>query len=88
MTAYANPPTIFEKTLKWSEKPLVHAVEGSEIFEIWKFEDAVYSDEHPSLPYISDRFPIAGFGQISVTLLDVEYESFDKNLSVDDAVLL
>ncbi len=84
---YANSPTIIEKTLNWSEKPVIHAIEGSPSFEIWKFTDAVYSDDHPSLPYFLERFPVDGYGQVKVTLVDARYELFDKTISVDDAIL-
>ncbi len=86
-TAFATPPTTIKKTLSWEEKPVIHSAEGSESFEIWQFEGAVYDADHPSLPYFSERFPVNSNGRLSVEIVNVQYEAFDKTPSPDDAVL-
>lgn len=87
MLAYGNNPTIIEKTINWDSDPVIHSVEGSPSFEIWKFDGAVYDDEHPSLPIFSERFVLDNYSDINVNLIDAQYEPFDKKASSDDAFL-
>ena len=84
---YGNNPTLIEKTLKWDTEPVFHTVEDVQLFEIWKFEGAVYDDQHPSLPIFSERFAINNYADIKVTLIDAEYEPFNKKASPDDSFL-
>lgn len=86
-TTFANLPTTITRTLEWSAKPLVHKFDGVEKFTIQHFDNAVYNETHPSLPYYSERFSVNSPGTVNVELLDAQYEAFEKEASPDDALL-
>jgi hypothetical protein len=56
-------------------------------FEVWKFEDCSFGDEARSLPLFSERFAISGKSTIEVDVVSVQWESYPKKPSSDDAFL-
>lgn len=84
--AYANSPITIREALTWETTPTTFTLEGQTV-ELWKFDGAIVSDEHPSLPYFLHRFPVEGNGDLQVEILNTRYEDFEKAPSPDDAVL-
>jgi hypothetical protein len=84
---FANPPTSIQKNLQWREKPYVHSAEGSESFQIYAFEGAVYNEDHPSLPYFTERFPLSAYSDVQAVFTSAVFEPFEKTPSKDDVVL-
>lgn len=85
--AFANPPTSIKRTLRWEEKATVALAEDSHPVTIWRFEDAVYYDQQPSLPRFSERFLLSGYGTLSAIFSQTTFEAFEKETTADDAVL-
>ena len=85
--AFANPPSKMSRTLKWKSSPIIHHFNETSSFEIYNFEGASYRETHPSLPYFTERFLLNSPGQISVQLLNAEFEPITKEASPDDTYL-
>lgn len=83
--AFANPPSQIERTLRWSETTLVYPYENSEPVYVLRFEGGVYEEDHPTLPYFSERFRLDSYGEFTAIFTKTTFESFDKQPSPDDA---
>lgn len=86
-TTFANPPATISKTLTWQKETTVQLAEDSEPLTIWRFKDAVYNEQHPSLPYFSQRYKLDSYSQVSAVFAGAEFEPFEKKATPDDAVL-
>ncbi|MFQ5446168.1 MAG: type IX secretion system sortase PorU, partial [Saprospiraceae bacterium] len=84
---FAKPPTTINKTLAWQKEITVQLAEDSEPVTIWRFEDAVYDERHPSLPWFSQRYKLDGYSQVSASFSAIGFEAFEKKATPDDAVL-
>ena len=85
---FSNSPPPLSIHLNWNADPIRETDEwGLYTTEIWRFEGAVYDENHPSLPYFFYRLPLDGYSKLNVAITQAEYEPFPKNASPDDAVL-
>ena len=80
---YGNSPIIIQEELKWESSPFVFTLEGQQV-ELWRFDGAIVGDEFPTLPFVVKRFPLESYGNLSVDIINVQYEPFDKQPSPDD----
>lgn len=82
----AAGPVVIEHEFKWEEEPQEINVEG-QLVESWAFEGGISSSEYPGLYFFASRFPVDGYGQLAVEVLEAEYENFDKQAAPGDNVL-
>ena len=67
---YGQKSMEISKTFEWSEEN--HSIQsGREEFSSWKFIGALYSDEHPTLPFSISQIPLSGYGKLSVEIVEV-----------------
>jgi hypothetical protein len=72
----------------WSEDPIIHnPFELNDPLEILSFDGAIYQDVHPSLPISAHRFQVNSKGNLSVEIINVEYQPLDKKPTQDDAFI-
>lgn len=76
-----------KKTINWDDSPVIHNPTGNHPKTIWAFEGASYDGNTPTLPYFGQQFPVSSYGTLEVTIVDAQYEAFDKKDSPDDSVL-
>lgn len=70
---------------EWAEKPVIHnPYELITPLEILAFEGAIYQKGYPSLPVSAHRFQVPSKGNLSVEIINVQYESLDKKPTQDD----
>ncbi len=85
-TSFAQTSTV-SKVINWQDAPIIHNPTGNFPTNIWNFEDALYSDVHPSLPLFSGRIQVNSFGKVTARLVRTNFERFDKDVSEDDRFL-
>ena len=85
--AMANPPSRIERTLMWSEETLVYPFENSDPVYVLRFEGGIYDEDHPTLPYFSERFRLESYGDFTAVFTNTVFESFNKTPSPDDAAI-
>jgi len=76
-----------KKTINWDESPIVHNPTGNHPKTIWGFEGASYDGNTPTLPYFGQQFSVNSYGNLEITIINAQYEPFDKKDSPDDGVL-
>ncbi|MFT5801261.1 MAG: hypothetical protein ACI956_001068, partial [Nonlabens sp.] len=54
---------------------------------IWAFEGASYNSNTPTLPDVGHQFPASSYGNLEVSIINAQYEPFDKKDSPDDWIL-
>ncbi len=81
---FADSSIRVSESIKWDDDPILHNPTGNFETKIWRFEGATYNPIYPSLPIFSDRKKVNAYGVASVEIVNVQFESFDKNVSVDD----
>ncbi|MEK7256389.1 MAG: hypothetical protein AAB316_16665, partial [Bacteroidota bacterium] len=85
---FAQAPALLSKTLKWDEKASVFQFDSTSApLEYWRFDDAAFNEEHPSLPYFSERIKLDRFAEVRADFGQMVWQPFDKKPSPDDAVL-
>jgi len=86
--AFAQNTYTLERTLAWDAEPVQQTSETGQVtFERWSFKGAVFSNEHPTLPYFLETVPLNTYSDIRVELLDAEYERLPKATPRDEADL-
>ncbi|MCB0547446.1 MAG: type IX secretion system sortase PorU [Phaeodactylibacter sp.] len=83
---FSQTPTIIREQFLWSEAADEALLEGKAI-PYWQFKGGVGSSEHPSLQFFIKRFPVQGYGQLRVEIVNARYEAFEKGPSPDDSYL-
>ncbi|MCC6411865.1 MAG: type IX secretion system sortase PorU [Saprospiraceae bacterium] len=77
-----------QRTLNWAEEPFRSPLTNGEMASYWRFDGCSYGEQAPTLPLMTDRFPLAGASALTVELTDVQYERFDFNPTpAEEAVL-
>ncbi len=85
---FATPPQVIQKTLKWQPESTIYPYEGStEAVHIIRFDGANFDEQHPTLPYFTQRFKLDGYQSVQAIFTSEVYESFDKTPSPDDAYI-
>lgn len=84
-TIFATPPTLVQRSLRWQKEAVVYPYEGAQAIYLQKFTGATYREEHPTLPYFSERFKLDAYGEFRAVLANPVYESFEKTPHEDDA---
>lgn len=69
------------------EATTVYPYENSDPVFILRFEGGVYQEEHPSLPYFSERFHLNSYGDFTAVFVNTTFEPFEKKASPDDAAI-
>jgi hypothetical protein len=87
VVSFANLPVKVERTLKWSEESRVYPYENGDPVYVLRFEGAVYDEEHPALPYFSERFRLDSYGEFTAILTNPVFESFNTRSIEDDAAI-
>jgi hypothetical protein len=77
----------FQRTLVWADTPAQWTLSNGDPVEVWKFEGCSYGDDARTIPVFSERFPIAGKSRVTVEVVSVEWQVFNKKTSPDDTVL-
>ncbi|HHH50721.1 MAG TPA: hypothetical protein ENK52_07065, partial [Saprospiraceae bacterium] len=85
--AYSNRPIILKKDIIWQEQAYTYTPTPNDEIEIYSFDGANYESSHPTLPYFTTRFPVEGYGRLSVELIHAVYKPLDKKASKDDEFL-
>lgn len=76
-----------QRSLKWSEKATQWTMTNGDAVEVWKFDGCSFADEARSIPVFSERFALNGKSRVSVEVVSVQWETFSKKTSPDDATL-
>jgi len=71
--ASANSPILIQERLQWTDEPQRVQIAG-ETFQRWGFQGAVFADDSPVLPVFVTRFPLEGYGRLSVEVVRTRYE--------------
>ena len=85
--AFTQSPVIIKEQFQWESSPDLISL-GKEQLERWGFRGGVSSSEHPGLLFFVKRFPVEGYGQLRVEVLEARYEPFEMSTSGEDAFLL
>lgn len=75
------------RSLRWEEKPYQFELASGEVLPIWNFEGCSHRDAAPTLPVYLERLALNGPSTLTVEIGQVQWESFDKTPSADDALL-
>ncbi len=87
-SAFAAPPSVVQRSLQWYEEAKVMPYEDStEPVHLLRFKGAIYTPEHNTLPYYSERFAIPAFGDFRASFGNMVFEPFEKTPSADDAAI-
>lgn len=84
---HAQTSFTIQRTLNWDAEPVKHVLSGGDVLEFWNFEGCSFGDEAPTLPVFAAQFPLTTFSKISIEVVSVQYETFAKKPSADDALL-
>lgn len=76
-----------ERQLQWADKATTYVLADGSLMEVWKFEGCTFGDEARSLPVFYERFALNGPANVEAELVSVQWESFPKKSSPDDAFL-
>jgi hypothetical protein len=76
-----------ERKINWASAPTDYTLADGTSFEVWKFEGCSFGDEARSLPVFSERFVLSGKSDLDVEIVSVQWESYPKKASSDDAFL-
>lgn len=76
-----------QRDLQWAKGATRYILADGTPFEVWKFEGCAFGDEARSLPIFSERFALSSKSVIEVDVVSVQWESFPKKPSSDDAFL-
>ncbi|MBX2893563.1 MAG: type IX secretion system sortase PorU [Saprospiraceae bacterium] len=76
-----------QRTIEWDAAPAKHILSGGGELEFWHFKGSIFHDDAPTLPVFAEQFPLAGFSKIEVEVATVQWETFPKKPSPDDAAL-
>ncbi|MCY7327537.1 MAG: hypothetical protein LH618_03215, partial [Saprospiraceae bacterium] len=84
-STHAQSVIIVQKTLQWSAQTAQIITPDGKKLDYNTFDGAGFGDVAPTLPVFGDRFPLAGRSTLTVEVAEVQYESFSKKASPDDA---
>lgn len=85
---YSQSTQTINHEFNWADQPVIHnPFELNNPLEILAFEKAIYQNEHPSLPVFSHRFQVPSKGNLSVEIINVQFEALDKKATQDDVFL-
>ncbi len=84
---FANSPITLQKELIWQANPIIHNPTGNFPTEIWSFDGASFTPNHPSLPLFSERFPLTTNEKISVEIIEANFEKLERKPDVYDSFL-
>lgn len=76
-----------DQTLQWANAPANFILADGSPLEVWKFEGCSFGDDARSLPIFSTRFGLTGNSSVDVEITSVQWETFSKKPSPDDAYL-
>ncbi len=76
----------FRVALNWKNEAVPVSI-GGNTYQRWRFEGAVTSDEHPTLPWVVRQLPVRSHGDLEVRVLSARFEPFDRQPSPDDEIL-
>lgn len=76
-----------ERQIQWMNKATTYILADGSTMEVWKFDGCSFGDEARSLPVYSERFPLNGSSDLQAELVAVQWETFPKKSSPDDAFL-
>ena len=83
----AQETITIQAKLNWAASPVSIATADLSPLVRWQFDNAIYSEQHPSLPYFQKRFPLRTDGSLNVSIVNIQYEPFTKKTTEDDNVL-
>jgi len=84
---WSQRPLTITKKLNWSPEPIIHNPTGNFEKQLWTFEDSYSNPKHPTLPVFSQRFPLNSNGEISVNIINAQFERLEKTAFPDDVFL-
>jgi len=74
---FAQAPIVISKKLNWAETVIVHNPTGQQERLIWSFDGALSNARQPQWPVLMERFKVKGDGELSVSVVNAQYEPFD-----------
>lgn len=74
-----------QRTLHWATQPAKVITPDGKNLDYWTFDGAGFADVAPTLPVFGERITLAGRATLTVEVVEVQYESFTKKASPDDA---
>ncbi|MCB9317575.1 MAG: type IX secretion system sortase PorU [Lewinellaceae bacterium] len=84
---FAQSTHTIQQQLTWETEPYRYTLSNGETVSQWRFADASFSDEAPTLPVFSERFALPGSSTLNAELVAVQYEPIDLTGNPDLAVL-
>ncbi|PTM15129.1 MAG: hypothetical protein DA408_00485 [Bacteroidetes bacterium] len=78
--------TLIRQQFNWEKVPQRFRI-GEQEYEQWQFEGAHFGDDAPSHPFWVYRFPVAGPGQINLTVSSLGLAPLDKKYAPEDEKL-
>ena len=85
--SYSNNPIIIKKNIQWDSKTITYQPSPQRTIEILACKGAYYESAHPTLPYISQRFPFRGNGNLSVDIINEVYEPLELEAAEENSFL-
>lgn len=83
---WAENPIVIQKTLQWQVEPESFDWSGQPC-QRYRFEGGFYSEAQPDLPWFMTRFPVPSAGTLSVELIQIRMEGFEKAQCPGDAAV-
>ncbi|MFK7950088.1 MAG: type IX secretion system sortase PorU [Saprospiraceae bacterium] len=80
----AADPVIFEEQLDWYDAPVSLQITETKTIEITSFEDAIYTEKHPTLPIYNKELKLDNYGVLEVQITNEVYESYTRIANDDD----
>ena len=84
-STHAQSVITVQKTLQWSAQTAQIITPDGKKLDYSTFDGAGFGDLAPTLPVFGERFPLTGRSTLTVEVAEVQYESFSKKASPDDA---
>ena len=84
---FAQTPITLQKELIWQSTPVIHNPTGNFATEIWRFDGASFTPNHPSLPLFSERFALNSNRKISVEVIAANFEKLERKPDAYDSFL-
>ena len=85
VSVHAQSVLTLQRTLHWAAQPAKVISPDGKKLDYWTFDGAGFADAAPTLPVFGERLALPGRSTIVVDVVDVQYESFAKKASPDDA---
>ena len=81
---YAANPITFQEQLNWYDTPISLQIAETQEIEVTSFEDAIYTEKHPTLPIYNKELKLDNYGILEVQITNEVYETYTRTSNNDD----